>query len=161
MQCVSQARRVPWSGFTAHRLAARHAGGLVQRVVSAIRGASVPDKELGLIFRSRAVLPRGCGARTRQCGEGLGALDRGTRGWSLHGGAIEARNLEPGPVGRSALPGDEWRTLGGSVIAAATAYAAIASSEPVFCSGTARDCKARALFTAVRTPAAAGLNASW
>jgi signal transduction histidine kinase len=83
-----------WVGITAHRLAGEeHPGGLLE-VVIRDQGPGVPEKELGLIFEPfyRVDAARGHGSAA---GEGLG-LAIAARAVALHGGGIEAHNLEAG-----------------------------------------------------------------
>src|SRR5216110_1090417 len=81
-------------GITAHRLAGE--GHQADRVEVVIRdqGPGVPEQELGRIFEPfyRVDAARGHG---RPGGEGLG-LAIAARAVALHGGRIEARNLEAG-----------------------------------------------------------------
>lgn len=106
-------------GITAHRRAGEeHPGGLVE-VVIRDQGRGVPEKELGLIFEPfyRVDAARGHGS----AGEGLG-LAIAARAVALHGGGIEARNLESGGLSvRIALP-----AMSGARSAAQSAAAAIA-----------------------------------
>ena len=107
-------------GITAHRLAGEeHPGGPVE-VVIRDQGPGVPEKELGLIFEPfyRVDAARGHGSAG---GEGLG-LAIAARAVALHGGGIEARNLESGGLSVTiALP-----AMSGARSAAQSAAAAIA-----------------------------------
>src|SRR5882762_6929262 len=107
-------------GITAHRRAGEeHPGGLVE-VVIRDQGRGVPEKELGLIFEPfyRVDAARGHGSAG---GEGLG-LAIAARAVALHGGGIEARNLESGGLSVTiTLP-----AMSGARSAAQSAAAAIA-----------------------------------
>ena len=107
-------------GITAHRLAGEeHPGGLVE-VLIRDQGPGVPEKELGLIFEPfyRVDAARGHGSPG---GEGLG-LAIAARAVALHGGGIEARNLESGGLSVTiTLP-----AMSGARSAAQSAAAAIA-----------------------------------
>src|SRR5882762_1441085 len=107
-------------GITAHRLAGEeHHGGRVE-VVIRDQGPGVPEKELGLIFEPfyRVDAARGHGSAG---GEGLG-LAIAARAVALHGGGIEARNLESGGLSVTiTLP-----AMSGARSAAQSAAAAIA-----------------------------------
>jgi signal transduction histidine kinase len=81
-------------GITARLMAGEGQQGDLVEVVIRDHGPGVPEKELGLIFEPfyRVDAARGHGSAA---GEGLG-LAIAARAVALHGGGIEARNLEAG-----------------------------------------------------------------
>ena len=81
-------------GITARRMAGEGQPGDRVEVVIRDHGPGVPEKELGLIFEPfyRVDAARGHGSAA---GEGLG-LAIAARAVALHGGGIDARNLEAG-----------------------------------------------------------------
>jgi len=106
-------------GITAHRLAGEGHEGDLAEVVIRDQGPGVPEQELGLIFEPfyRVDAARGHGGAG---GEGLG-LAIAARAVALHGGGIEARNLEGGGLSMTITLPAMGRARSAGLTAAATA----------------------------------------
>ena len=106
-------------GITAHRLAGEGHEGDLAEVVIRDEGPGVPEQELGLIFEPfyRVDAARGHGGAG---GEGLG-LAIAARAVALHGGGIEARNLDGGGLSMTITLPAIGRARSAGLTAAATA----------------------------------------